>query len=47
MKSDYIYHKLWLELDDSYRTNKDDPHPNFMEALAKKIDYLKRAPCDN
>jgi beta-N-acetylhexosaminidase len=40
-------HKLWLELDDSYRTNKDDPHPNFMEALAKKIDYLKRAPCDN
>ena len=40
-------HKLWLELDDSYRTKKNDPHPNFMESLAKKIDFLKRAPCDN
>lgn len=40
-------HKLWLEMDDGYRTKKNDPHPNFMEKLSKKIDFLKRAPCDN
>ncbi|WP_373069940.1 N-acetylmuramoyl-L-alanine amidase [Sulfurimonas sp.] len=40
-------HKLWLEKDDGYRTKKNDPHPNFMEKLFNKIDYLKRAPCDN
>lgn len=38
---------LWLELDDGYRTKKNDPHPNFMSKLSKKIDFLKRAPCDN
>jgi len=40
-------HKLWLERDDSYRTKKNDPHPNFMNKLSSYIDYLKRAPCDN
>jgi beta-N-acetylhexosaminidase len=40
-------HSLWLEKDDGYRTKKNDPHPNFMEKLSSKIDYLKRAPCDN
>jgi N-acetyl-anhydromuramyl-L-alanine amidase AmpD len=40
-------HPLWLELDDTYRTKKNDPHPNFMEKLSAKIDFLKRAPCDN
>lgn len=39
--------KLWLEMDADYRTKKNDPHPNFMEKLSKRVDYLKRAPCDN
>lgn len=39
--------KLWLEKDDGYRTKKSDPNPKFMEQLSKKIDFLKRAPCDN
>jgi len=39
--------KLWLERDDGYRTQKSDPHPNFMQMLSKKINFLKRAPCDN
>ncbi len=40
-------HELWLERDDGYRTEKSDPHSNYMEKLSKKINYLKRAPCDN
>jgi N-acetyl-anhydromuramyl-L-alanine amidase AmpD len=38
---------FWLERDDGYRTEKNDPHPNFMKKLLKRTSYLKRAPCDN
>jgi beta-N-acetylhexosaminidase len=38
-------HKLWLELDDNYRTKKDDPSPRFMSELRKNIDGFKAAPC--
>ncbi len=40
-------HKLWLELDDGYRTKKDDPSLRFMKKLRKNIDGFKAAPCDN
>ena len=40
-------HQLWLELDAGYRTEKDDPHPDFMNNLSKHFSSLKRAPCDN
>jgi len=39
-------HKLWLELDDGYRTKKDDPSIRFMQELRKNIDGFKVAPCD-
>jgi beta-N-acetylhexosaminidase len=39
-------HELWLELDDSYRTKKDDPSVRFMDELRKNIKDLKPAPCD-
>jgi beta-N-acetylhexosaminidase len=39
-------HELWLELDDSYRTKKDDPSMRFMDELRKNIKDLKPAPCD-
>lgn len=37
--------ELWLELDDNYRTKKDDPSVRFMNELRKNIKDLKAAPC--
>ncbi|MDX9813533.1 MAG: peptidoglycan recognition family protein [Sulfurimonadaceae bacterium] len=37
---------LWLEVDDGYRTIKNDPSPRFMQELRKEIKTLKIAPCD-
>ncbi len=37
---------LWLEVDDGYRTKKDDPSKRFMDELFSKIDGYNRAPCD-
>ena len=39
-------HELWLELDDGYRTKKDDPSVRFMRELRKNIDGFKIAPCE-
>ncbi|MCW8839278.1 MAG: peptidoglycan recognition protein family protein [Thiovulaceae bacterium] len=39
--------ELWLERDAGYRTQKNDPHPSFMDKLSKYFTSLKRAPCDN
>jgi beta-N-acetylhexosaminidase len=39
--------KLWLELDDGYRTKKDDPSVRFMNEIRKDIKGFKVAPCDN
>jgi len=36
---------LWLELDDSYRTFKDDPSQRFMREIRKNIRGFKEAPC--
>lgn len=36
---------LWLEVDDGYRTFKDDPSVRFMDALRADIDGFKGAPC--
>ncbi|MCF6308900.1 MAG: peptidoglycan recognition protein family protein [Sulfurimonas sp.] len=36
---------LWLELDDNYRTKKDDPAPRFMKELRSNIKGFKIAPC--
>lgn len=36
---------LWLEVDDGYRTFKDDPSVRFMDELRAKIDGFKGAPC--
>ena len=36
---------LWLEVDDGYRTIKDDPSKRFLQELYKQIQGLKRAPC--
>jgi beta-N-acetylhexosaminidase len=38
-------HDLWLELDDDYRTFKDDPAPRFMKDLRRGIKGFKEAPC--
>ncbi|MCD6172231.1 MAG: N-acetylmuramoyl-L-alanine amidase [Sulfurimonas sp.] len=38
--------KLWLELDDGYRTTKHDPGENFMRDLRANIKGFKVAPCD-
>ena len=38
-------HDLWLELDENYRTKKDDPAPRFMKDLRKNIKDFKAAPC--
>ncbi|MCF6340885.1 MAG: peptidoglycan recognition protein family protein [Sulfurimonas sp.] len=38
-------HELWLELDDNYRTKKDDPSVRFMNELRKGIDGFKGASC--
>jgi len=38
-------HKLWLELDDNYRTKKDDPSVRFMQELRQNIKGFKTAPC--
>ena len=38
-------HDLWLELDENYRTRKDDPSIRFMKELRKKIEGFKTAPC--
>ncbi len=32
---------LWLEIDDGYRTTKDDPSPRFMKLLREAVDDLK------
>ena len=32
--------KLWLELDDGYRTQKADPGKKFMKAVRSAVDYL-------
>jgi len=37
--------QLWLEVDDGYRTFKDDPSVHFMNKLRAKIDGYKGAPC--
>lgn len=37
---------LWLEKDDSYRTEKHDPGSIFLKELRKRIKGLKEAPCD-
>ncbi len=36
---------LWLEVDDGYRTFKDDPSVRFMDELRANIDGFKGAPC--
>ncbi|TKI68434.1 N-acetylmuramoyl-L-alanine amidase [Sulfurimonas crateris] len=36
---------LWLEVDDGYRTFKDDPSVRFMDELRANIDNFKGAPC--
>lgn len=38
-------HDLWLELDDDYRTFKDDPATRFMNELRDNIKGFKEAPC--
>ncbi|MCK4737446.1 MAG: N-acetylmuramoyl-L-alanine amidase [Sulfurimonas sp.] len=38
-------HDLWLELDDNYRTFKDDPSVRFMKELRENIKDFKEAPC--
>lgn len=38
-------HELWLELDDNYRTKKDDPSVRFMNELREGIDGFKGASC--
>ncbi|MCK4974670.1 MAG: N-acetylmuramoyl-L-alanine amidase [Sulfurimonas sp.] len=38
-------HDLWLELDDNYRTFKDDPATRFMNDLRENIKGFKAAPC--
>ncbi len=37
--------ELWLELDDGYRTFKDDPSVRFMDELRDNIKGFKAAPC--
>ncbi len=37
---------LWLELDKTYRTKKDDPGVSFMRDLRAKIEGFQEAPCD-
>ena len=37
---------LWLELDDAYRTFKDDPSIRFMDELRENIKGFKAAPCN-
>lgn len=37
-------HKLWLEVDEGYRTEKDDPGDWFMEKLRKKTESLNFSP---
>ncbi|PNV84157.1 MAG: N-acetylmuramoyl-L-alanine amidase [Sulfurimonas sp.] len=36
---------LWLEVNDGYRTFKDDPSVRFMDALREEINGFKGAPC--
>ncbi len=38
--------KLWLEIDDNYRTKKDDPSINFLNKIMDNISGFKGAPCD-
>jgi len=38
--------KLFLEVDDGYRTIKDDPSIRFMNELRKNTSSLKTPPCD-
>ena len=37
--------KLWLEIDDNYRTKKDDPSVNFLNKIRGKISGFKGASC--
>lgn len=37
--------ELWLEIDDSYRTKKNDPSINFLNKVRDKISGFKSAPC--
>ncbi|MCW8953307.1 MAG: peptidoglycan recognition protein family protein [Sulfurimonas sp.] len=37
--------ELWLEIDDAYRTFKDDPSTRFMSELRENIKGFKSAPC--
>ena len=39
--------KLWLEIDDNYRTKKNDPSMNFLNKIRDKITGFKNAPCKN
>ncbi|MCK9454649.1 peptidoglycan recognition family protein [Sulfurimonas sp.] len=36
---------LWLEVDDGYRTKKDDPSTRFMRELRDSVEDLKTVPC--
>lgn len=38
-------HELWLEVDDGYRTKKDDPSQRFMRELRRANPTLKTVPC--
>ncbi len=38
-------HPLWLEKDKGYRTEKEDPGANFMQALYQALPDFKKAPC--
>jgi beta-N-acetylhexosaminidase len=39
--------ELWLEVNDGYRTFKDDPSLRFMKELRANIEDFKGAPCAN
>ncbi len=38
-------HRLWLEKDAGYRTEKDDPGFYFLNSVRKEFPSLKKAPC--
>ena len=42
--TNFVDHPLWLEKDDSYRTNKTDPGKDFMERVRKATKYLNFKP---
>ena len=40
-------HELWLEKDDGYRTEKEDPGPDFMKEVRKATKNLNFKPIPN